>query len=255
MTYPCGIIRDLLPLYIDDVCNEESRIAVSNHLSECEKCSGYYESMKSTEGLIEKQTNSEEDVKMANSLKNIKKKLNKRVKISVISSLSAAAVLFFVFQLLFHLPLKNVDVSDVSVSANVYSLNKLANDTKFAEAESASTTVFADENDESKTISITIPEIGDISLTQNTIDKSGYATVISWNSDYFLREISYAEQNNNSSDILYVSEFKTTFLDNKAEEYQKKIINLEFKQINKIVYVTGNGTEKVLWENENVITE
>lgn len=27
MTYPCGIIRDLLPLYIDDVCNEESKQA------------------------------------------------------------------------------------------------------------------------------------------------------------------------------------------------------------------------------------
>ena len=45
MPYPCGIIRDLLPLYIDDICYEESKQAVENHLSECEKCRNYYESM------------------------------------------------------------------------------------------------------------------------------------------------------------------------------------------------------------------
>lgn len=28
MTYPYGIIRDLLPLYIDEVCNEDSKQAV-----------------------------------------------------------------------------------------------------------------------------------------------------------------------------------------------------------------------------------
>ena len=55
MTYPCGIIRDLLPLYIDDVCNEESKQAVENHLSECEKCRNYYNSMKSTEGFVAKE--------------------------------------------------------------------------------------------------------------------------------------------------------------------------------------------------------
>ena len=63
MTYPCGIIRDLLPLYIDDVCNEESRQAVENHLLECEKCRNYYEAMKSTEGFVEKKNDNSEDMK------------------------------------------------------------------------------------------------------------------------------------------------------------------------------------------------
>ena len=67
MTYPCGIIRDLLPLYLDNVCNEESKQAVENHLSECEKCRSYYETMKSTDGFVEKQNDNSEDMKMANS--------------------------------------------------------------------------------------------------------------------------------------------------------------------------------------------
>ena len=51
MMYPCGIIKDLLPLYIDDVCNEESRQAVQTHLSECETCRKCYEAMTETDSI------------------------------------------------------------------------------------------------------------------------------------------------------------------------------------------------------------
>lgn len=43
MKIPCGIIRDLLPLYHDNVCSEESKDMVEEHLSECEDCRSYYE--------------------------------------------------------------------------------------------------------------------------------------------------------------------------------------------------------------------
>lgn len=42
MKYPCGMIRDILPLYKDEVCSEESRGAVEEHLSGCNDCSEYY---------------------------------------------------------------------------------------------------------------------------------------------------------------------------------------------------------------------
>lgn len=41
MKYPCNIIQDLLPLYHDKVCSEESRRAVQQHLPECEACRDY----------------------------------------------------------------------------------------------------------------------------------------------------------------------------------------------------------------------
>lgn len=34
----CDIVRDLLPLYAEDMCSEESRKAVAEHLSECGEC-------------------------------------------------------------------------------------------------------------------------------------------------------------------------------------------------------------------------
>lgn len=38
MKLNCEIIRDLLPLYSDKVCSEESKTAVEEHLKECEPC-------------------------------------------------------------------------------------------------------------------------------------------------------------------------------------------------------------------------
>lgn len=42
-TTQCEIVRDLLPLYIDDVCSEESRQLVEEHLSSCSGCKEEYE--------------------------------------------------------------------------------------------------------------------------------------------------------------------------------------------------------------------
>ncbi len=38
MDISCDIIRDLLPLYHDNVCSEKSRKLVEEHLETCEKC-------------------------------------------------------------------------------------------------------------------------------------------------------------------------------------------------------------------------
>lgn len=38
MKIKCEIIRDLLPLYYDDVCSEESHKLVEEHLASCPKC-------------------------------------------------------------------------------------------------------------------------------------------------------------------------------------------------------------------------
>jgi len=39
MKYKCELIRDILPLYLDEVCSEESRRAVEEHLRGCPDCS------------------------------------------------------------------------------------------------------------------------------------------------------------------------------------------------------------------------
>lgn len=43
---PCEIIRDLLPLYQDDICSEKSRTAIEEHIKECESCRKYLKKME-----------------------------------------------------------------------------------------------------------------------------------------------------------------------------------------------------------------
>lgn len=101
MKIPCEIVKDLLPLYHDDVCSSESRTTVEEHLLECDTCKKYLDSMNGD--LI--QTNAEKAAEKAKSsiLKEIKKKLlRKNVIISAISVICAIAISLGVYTLLFH---------------------------------------------------------------------------------------------------------------------------------------------------------
>lgn len=43
----CNIVKDLIPLCIDDCCSEDSKIAVTEHINECSECRKLYEEMRS----------------------------------------------------------------------------------------------------------------------------------------------------------------------------------------------------------------
>ena len=46
MKMQCEIVRDLIPLMEDDVCSEQSKKAVLEHVEECEECRRLYETAK-----------------------------------------------------------------------------------------------------------------------------------------------------------------------------------------------------------------
>lgn len=46
MKYPCGLIQDVLPLYLDGICGNDTVKAVKTHLEECSECQQYFEKMK-----------------------------------------------------------------------------------------------------------------------------------------------------------------------------------------------------------------
>lgn len=48
MNYPCDVIKDVLPLYYDHACSEQTRQIVEDHLSECEPCRRLMEKMGDT---------------------------------------------------------------------------------------------------------------------------------------------------------------------------------------------------------------
>lgn len=42
----CDVIKDLLPLYVDDVCSEKTKDLIEEHLTGCEECQKYYEALQ-----------------------------------------------------------------------------------------------------------------------------------------------------------------------------------------------------------------
>lgn len=83
---PCEVIRDLLPLYVDGVCSEESKAAVEAHLESCESCKAEYQRLLDAEKMIPEQemnlTQAEE--KQIKALRRVKRNLNKRRVLAVV---------------------------------------------------------------------------------------------------------------------------------------------------------------------------
>lgn len=95
MKIRCNVIKDLLPLYIDDVCSNESKELIMEHFDECESCKKYYESMKTTL-VTENVTGSEEFSKQqASSIKKAKKTISKKKTILLIIGLVLGALIAF----------------------------------------------------------------------------------------------------------------------------------------------------------------
>lgn len=62
MQYECAMIIDLLPLYADGVCSEESKKAIEAHLFECEGCRNALEQMRAEIPKGDAQEFSEQEV-------------------------------------------------------------------------------------------------------------------------------------------------------------------------------------------------
>ena len=48
----CDIVKDLIPLYIDGCCSEESSKIVEEHIRDCDDCKRLLEDMKSSSDII-----------------------------------------------------------------------------------------------------------------------------------------------------------------------------------------------------------
>ena len=46
MKITCDIVRDLMPLYVDDVCSDDSKKLIEDHINHCSKCQNELAAMK-----------------------------------------------------------------------------------------------------------------------------------------------------------------------------------------------------------------
>ena len=46
--FSCDTVRDMLPLYVDNIVSDDTRAIVEEHLASCDACRKEYEAMKNT---------------------------------------------------------------------------------------------------------------------------------------------------------------------------------------------------------------
>ncbi|MGN1132332.1 MAG: zf-HC2 domain-containing protein, partial [Ruminococcus sp.] len=74
MSKNCDIVKDLIPLYIDNVASEESKNLVETHCDTCEECKKFLSLSKET--IIAKEKNKEKMDKVWHSIKRNNQKNN-----------------------------------------------------------------------------------------------------------------------------------------------------------------------------------
>lgn len=90
MEYKCGLIKDLMPLYHDGVCSEDSAAAVEEHLAHCEACKDAYQALLRSDGVGPNVPPNPEPPALGESLKRVKRRSTWKM---VIACVLAVAVL------------------------------------------------------------------------------------------------------------------------------------------------------------------
>lgn len=93
----CSIIRDILPLYIDDVVSAGTRVSVEGHLSHCENCRKECEKLSQNVVMAD---NAAVRLQEANPLRALKKRIQR------IRALAVAALLVLILLLAVPLPVR-----------------------------------------------------------------------------------------------------------------------------------------------------
>ena len=72
MNKECEIVRDILPLYVDDVCSASSREIIDEHLKTCPDCAAYLEDIRASEA--ESELKSEKSMVIQNQARRFKRR-------------------------------------------------------------------------------------------------------------------------------------------------------------------------------------
>ncbi len=76
---PCAVVKDILPLYIDELVSDETKQTIEEHLGECVECKELYDDMKP-----EKKEVAEENIKEVDYLKKVRGTNKKIITISAV---------------------------------------------------------------------------------------------------------------------------------------------------------------------------
>ncbi|MCR1842368.1 zf-HC2 domain-containing protein [Murimonas intestini] len=149
MKYPCELVQDLLPLYIDEVCSEESKKAVEEHLSECPDCRAVYAEMRDSDEIELTPSLANRERQKAESYQSVKKKLFRKQLLAAVGAVFALAILVFAAIGILKNTQQVVEYNKISVSiADGDLIGRLrGSEVSYLKIKRVSTTVVGEEKD------------------------------------------------------------------------------------------------------------
>lgn len=123
---PCSIIQDLLVLYEDNVCSQDSRKLIEDHIATCDECRRIYEGIQKPLPDItldnEKSLEEKQDKMFIQSMQKFTRKLTVKHMIIVSILIAALIIVDYTYQTYFKTYINAVPASDIQVT-ELYQLN------------------------------------------------------------------------------------------------------------------------------------
>ena len=120
MKYPCEMIQDLLPLYLDGICSEDSKKVIEKHLSECSACKEYCAAMREADGMETDVYNVDRERQKAASFQAVKKRILRR---QILAAVIAVIVLIAITCALTSVLKSTVEVAEYNDNISVSMVN------------------------------------------------------------------------------------------------------------------------------------
>ena len=98
MKISCEIIKDLLPLYLDGVCSNDSKALIEEHLAECDSCKAELQAMKEELFMNRK----EQNLKEAEAVKSLSRRWKKGMMKSLLKGVLITILIIAVIALLLY---------------------------------------------------------------------------------------------------------------------------------------------------------
>lgn len=98
MKISCEIIKDLLPLYHDGVCSNDSRTMVEEHLADCENCKAELQAMDDELPI----NNAEQNLNEADAVQKLSRRWKKGMNRSLLKGIVIAVIVIALVALLLY---------------------------------------------------------------------------------------------------------------------------------------------------------
>ena len=93
MEINCGIVKDLVPLYHDEVCSDETKAAVEEHIAHCSECRAALESLSRTEYMEETCYSEARSRELAESYRKLRRRNSRRMALTVALAVIGAVLI------------------------------------------------------------------------------------------------------------------------------------------------------------------